>query len=355
MAQSKYKNLRVGSFIFIALVLFIGAILILGQKQNLFQQSIRISAVFSDVSGLQVGNNVRFTGIQVGTIMNIKILSDTSVNVDLSINKDVVPYIKKDSKATIGTEGLMGNTIVILLPGTSGTLNIEPGDQLPSINPVSIDDIIREIKTSSEKISMVANNLIEITEKINRGDGIFGKLFTDSDLTSQIDRTGENIASLSNNLSQITNRINDGRGTVGKLFVDTTFSKQLDSAIFNVKEISHNLEEFTNRINRSEGILGNLLVDTAINDNFYQASRNLETVLSNLSEVSVKLNDNSNALNRFIADPAFADSVDVMLNNLNKGIIEVTDASEALQNSGMVRAFSRKAKKNKKQASEPHE
>jgi phospholipid/cholesterol/gamma-HCH transport system substrate-binding protein len=348
MTQSKYNNLRVGFFIFISFTLFVGAILILGQKQSLFQQSVRISAVFSDVSGLQVGNNVRFTGIQVGIIMNIRILTDTSVNVELSINRDVVPFIKKDSKATIGTEGLMGNTIVIILPGTSGSSNIEAGDQIPSINPISIDDIIKEIKTSSEKISQVANNLIDITEKINRGDGIFGKLFTDSELTAQIDRTGANITNLSNNLSQITNRINTGGGTVGKLFVDTTFSMRLDSAVLNVNLISRNLEEFTDKINRSEGVLGNLLVDTTINDNFYQASRNLETVLSNLSEVSTKLNDKNNALNRFIADPAFADSVDVVLNNLNKGIIEVTAASEALQNSGMVRAFSRKAKKEKK-------
>lgn len=348
MVQNRTKNLRVGFFIFMAFVLFVGAILILGQKQSLFQQSIRISAVFSDVSGLQVGNNVRFTGIQVGTIMNISILSDTSVNVELSINKSVVPYIKKDSKATIGTEGLMGNTIVILLPGTSGTSNIEPGDVLPSINPVSIDDIIKEIKISSEKISKVANNLIEITEKINRGDGIFGKLFTDSELTAQIDRTGENIASLSNNLSEITSRINEGQGTVGKLFVDTAFSQQIDSASINIKLISKNLEEFTDKINQGEGILGNLMVDTTINDNFYQASKNLETVLANLSEVSKKLNDKDNALNRFIADPAFADSVDVMLNNLNEGIIEVTAASEALQRSGMVRAFSKKNKKSKK-------
>ncbi len=352
MAPSKSNNLRVGGFIFIAFILFVGAILILGQKQNLFQQSIRISTIFSDVSGLQVGNNVRFTGIQVGTIMDIKIVTDTSVNVELSINKSVVPYIKKDSRATIGTEGMMGNTIVIILPGTSGSANIEPGDQLPSINPVSIDDIIREIKKSSEKITEVADNLIEITQKINRGDGIFGKLFTDSDLTAQIDRTGENITSISGNLSEITKRINQGEGTMGKLFVDTTFSQRLDSAAINISLISQNLEDFTDKMNKGKGILGKMLADSSITNDFNKASKDLETVLSNLSEVSRKLNDQNNALNKFIADEAFADSVDIMLNNLNKGIIEVTEASEALQRSGVVRAFSKKDKKKKVKSAE---
>jgi phospholipid/cholesterol/gamma-HCH transport system substrate-binding protein len=344
-------NLKVGFFIFISFVLFVAAILVLGQKQNLFQQTIKVSSVFSDVRGLQVGDNVRFTGIQVGTIVSISILADTAVNVVLAINKSVVPYVKKDSRATIGTEGLMGNTVVILFPGTPGTSSIEPGDQLPAINPVDIDDIIKEIKISSEKISGVANNLIEITEKINRGDGIFGKLFTDSDLTAQIDQTGKNIATLTQNLSDLLQKINTGQGVVGKLFVDTTFAHQLDTTIQNVTQISENLEDFSKKVNEGVGILGNLFADTTRTNDFIKVSENLQTTLQNLSEISSKLNDKNNALNKFIADSAFADSVEVMMTNLNKGIVEVTQASEAVQRSGFVRAFSKKDKKNKNKKS----
>jgi phospholipid/cholesterol/gamma-HCH transport system substrate-binding protein len=348
MSTGKYTNLRVGLFIFVSFVLFVVGILLLGQKQSLFQQTIRISSVFSDVRGLKVGNNVRFTGIDVGAVVNISILSDTAVTVFFSIDKNVVPYIKKDSRATIGTESLMGNTIVIVLPGTPGSPTIEPGDQLAIIEPVDIDDIIKEIKRSSEKISNVANNLIEITEKINRGDGIFGKLFTDSDLTAQIDRTGENITRLTKNLSELSTKVNEGRGILGKLFVDSAFTHRLDTATINIARISKNLEEFTGKINNGEGVLGNLFADTTLTGDFHQASKNLETMLSNLSEVSQKLNNENNALNKFIDDPAFADSVEVMLNNMNEGIIEVTKASEALQRSGLVRAFSKKDKKEKK-------
>jgi phospholipid/cholesterol/gamma-HCH transport system substrate-binding protein len=352
MPREKYTNLRVGLFIFISFVLFVVAILILGQKQSLFQQTIRISSVFNDVRGLKVGNNVRFTGIDVGAVVNISILSDTAVTIVFSIDKNVVPYIKKDSRTTIGTDGLMGNPIIIILPGTPGTPTIEPGDQLAVIPPVDIDDIIKEIKHSSEKISEVASNLIEITEKINRGDGIFGKLFTDSDLTAQIDRTGENITRLTQNLSELSTKVNQGRGILGKLFVDSAFTHRLDTATINIAQISKNLEEFTGKINSGEGVLGNLFADTTLAGDFRQAGKNLETVLSNLSEVSQKLNNENNALNKFIDDPAFADSVDVMLDNLNEGIIEVTKASKALQRSGLVRAFSKKDKKEKKKAKE---
>lgn len=348
MAAKSNRSIRVGLFIFLSFILFVAAILILGRKRNMFQPTIRISTVFRDVRGLKVGNNVRFTGIEVGAVVGISIISDTAVSVELSMDKSVVPYIKNDSKATIGTEGLMGSKIVIILPGSPGAESIKPGDQLLAMNPVEIDDIIKEIKTSSEKISLVANNLIEITEKINRGDGIFGKFFTDSELTAQIEQSGKNIAQLSANMNQLIYKLNSGQGTMGKMFVDTTFANRLDTASINIIEISENLEQITTKVNEGEGIFGRLFSDTTLTDNFYRASKDLEEILINLSEVSEKINRDDNALHKFIADPEFADTVEVMLNNLNTAIVEVTEASEALQRSGLVRAFSKDEEKRKK-------
>ncbi len=345
MAEIKNRSIRVGLFIFLSFVLFVLAILILGRKRNMFQPTLRIATIFSDVRGLKVGNNVRFTGIEVGAVVGISIISDTAVSVELSIDKHVVPYIKKDSKATIGTEGLMGSKLVMILPGSPGAESIEPGDQLMALNPVEIDDIMKDIKTSSEKISQVSNNLIEITEKINRGDGIFGKLFTDSEIADQIENSGRNIALLSANINQLVSKINSGQGMMGKLFVDTTFADRFDSASVNMVEISHNLEQLTARVNEGEGVFSRLFADTSLTDNFYSASKDLEAILNNLSEVSEKMNSEDNALHKFIADPEFADSVEVMLENLNTAIIEVTAASEALQESGLVRAFSKDKEK----------
>jgi phospholipid/cholesterol/gamma-HCH transport system substrate-binding protein len=348
MATKKSYNSRLGLFILISFLLFVGAILILGRKRNLFQQTVKISSVFKDVRGLQVGNNVRFTGIEVGAITGISILSDTAVSVILSIDKSVTPYIKADSRATIGTDGLMGNKIVIILPGTPGSNSIRSGDQLLSMEPIEIDDIIREIQKSSEKISEVANNLIEITEKINRGDGIFGKLFTDSELTLEIEKTGKNIELLTKNLNELSKKINAGEGLVGRVLMDTTFADRLDITSQNIALVSENLKEFTASMSEGKGIMGQLFADTSLIDNFYSASKNLEKLLGNLAEVSIKLNNEDNALNKFIADTAFADSVDVLLMRMNKGVVEVTEASEALQRSGLVRAFSKDEEKLKK-------
>ncbi len=345
MTQDKKISIRVGLFIFISFLLLVGAILILGRKRNMFQQSIKIATVFSNVQGLRVGNNVRFTGIEVGAVSNIKILTDTSALVVLSIDKGAVPFIKKDSRTIIGSEGLMGSKIVMLLPGTPGSPAVEDGDEITSERSIEFDDIIKEIQISGEKISEVANNLIEITGKINRGDGIFGKLFTDSELTQEIDQTGKNIESLSRNLKEVTEKINAGEGLIGHILMDTTFAQKLDETSINVAIISSNIEKLSSRIKNGEGSLGQLFADTTSAKGFIRMSQDLEKAVNNLSEISQKMNDPSNALNQFIADSAFADTLKITFRNLNKGLTEITEASEAVQRSGIVRAFSKDKKK----------
>jgi phospholipid/cholesterol/gamma-HCH transport system substrate-binding protein len=311
----------------------------------MFQPTIKISTVFRDVRGLKVGNNVRFTGIEVGSIVNIAILSDTAVSVEMNMDRSVVPYIKKDSRATIGNDGLMGNKIVVILPGTTGSEPVESGDVLPSIKPVEIDDIIINIRESSEKISKVADNLIEITEKINGGYGLFGKVFTDSDFSEDIERTGKNIAELTGNLVVMTDKLNNEQGIMGEVLFDTAFAGEWENTSKSLNEISAHLEEFTSLINSSEGVIGKLVADTAMAEDLSRISHNLDLVLENLKDVSMKINDEKNALHKFVADPAFADSVDILLDRVNKGVVEVTQAAKSIQKSRLLGGSSKKDKK----------
>ncbi len=344
MPENKNNSLRIGVFIFIAFLFFIAAILILGRKRNMFKPTIKISTVFRDVRGLKVGNNVRFTGIEVGAIVEISIISDTAVAVEMSMDRQVVPFIKKSSLATIGNDGLMGNKIVIILPGIPGTDAVESGDILPSVEPVELDDIISDIQNASSKISQVSNNLIEITEKINNGDGLFDKVFTESEFSKDIEKSGKNIADLSENLAEITAKLNNGNSIMGKLLFDPEFSKEWEKTTNNISGISANLEKISEKINHGDGVFGKMLTDTTMAGNFENAGKDLEIVLKNLAEVSMKLNDERNALHKFISDTTFADSLELLLNRVNKGVVEVTSAAETLQNSRLLGGSSKKDK-----------
>jgi phospholipid/cholesterol/gamma-HCH transport system substrate-binding protein len=345
MKSTRQANIRLGMYIAVGVALFILIIYLIGNKQKMFGMNVKVTTVFRDVVGLREGGLVRFTGIDVGAVSKLTIESDSSVLVEMAIDKKVTPFIKKNSIATIGSQGLMGNKLIILLPGSPDEASIEPGDQLPSVPPVEADDILKEVKTSSERISVVSGNLIDITRKMNRGEGIFGKIFTDTAFAANLAATSQNLRTLSDGISR-------GEGFLGKLLADPEFSADLDSTAQYIAEISANLEGITDKVNRGEGVIGKLFTDTAFTINIYEASenlsastRNLEEVTWNLIELTETMNEGQGAFNKIMADSAFADSLDIALHNLNETLIEIRKASEALQHSGLVRAFSKKSKR----------
>ena len=301
--------------------------------------------MFNDVKGLRDGGNVRFTGIVVGNVTRMVILNDSTVEVEMAIEKKVTPFIKKNSLATIASDGLMGNKIIVLLPGSADESPIVEGDVLPSIEPIEIDDILREIMTSGERIAIVSSNLIEISDKINRGEGIFGKIFTDTTMSYNLEKSSQN-------LKEISDRVNRGEGLIGRLLVDTTFARNLDSAALYMEAISYNFEGITDKINKGEGMFGKFFTDTTLSNNLQQASQNLNTSSHNLEilskdliEITDKINNGKGVINKFLVDSVFADSLDITLQQLNETIIEIEAASVALQRSGLVRAFSKKEDK----------
>jgi len=342
-------------FIAGGVLLFIVIIYLIGGKHNMFTSSVRITTVFTDVKGLQEGANVRFTGIDVGAVNRLEILTDSTVLVEISLDRKVTKFIKKDSRATIASQGLMGNKLVIIMPGSADEKSIDQGDNLPSLAAVELDDIIKEIKISGERISAVSANLILITDKMERGEGIFGKIFTDTSFAYNLSRTSHNIRVLSD-------QINRGEGLLGKLLVRSDFSSELDSAANYISDISQNLEGITDKINRGEGLIGRMTTDTTLTYNIYQVSQNLSNATQNLqkmtwnlTEFTETMNSGQGVLNKMLVDSAFADSLDVALQNLNKTLIELQIASEAVQQSGMVRAFSRKARKEEEKARKEEE
>ena len=125
MKKDTSNKIKLGIFISIGMMVFIVGIYFIGAGRQLFTSTFRISGVFKDVAGLQPGNNVRLSGINVGTVDNIVIVSDTSVRVEILIEESVRMYIKKDAVASIGSEGLIGNKTIILYPGTGGKMEIE--------------------------------------------------------------------------------------------------------------------------------------------------------------------------------------------------------------------------------------
>jgi phospholipid/cholesterol/gamma-HCH transport system substrate-binding protein len=193
MKKNTNNNIRLGIFVAIGIVLFIVGVYFIGKKQQLFSTTFRISGVFKDVSGLQPGNNVRFSGIDVGIVENITIISDTSVKVDLLINENTRKFIKKDAKAVIGSEGLMGNKIVTITPGTAAKATVQNNDVIGTTNPINFDEVFTKLMDITDNAAYITGDLADITGSIRSGRGTIGKLFKDTAFAENLDQTLGNI------------------------------------------------------------------------------------------------------------------------------------------------------------------
>ena len=202
MEPSAKSKIRLGLFILTAALLFVGAVFYLGKKKNLFTATFNVHGTFRNVSGLQLGNNVRFAGITVGTIGNIVILSDTSVKVEMVIENSTKKFIKKDSYATIGSEGLMGDRVVNITQGTFASSSIEEGDEIQTLEPAETDAILASLQATGENAEFITNQLAEIFFKINSGQGVLGRLIQDSAFAGNLSQTIDNLKAGTEGFSQ---------------------------------------------------------------------------------------------------------------------------------------------------------
>ena len=155
--SEKFK-VRLGLFVAGGLTLFVLAIFIIGKQKNLFNPVFKLTSNFYNLSGLQVGNNVRFAGINVGTVDNIKIINDSTVKVEMLIKKEIKQFIKTDCMVGIGSEGLIGDRLLVITQGSSDSASVNEGQQLVSKEPVETDAIIASL-------SVTAGNVENITDR----------------------------------------------------------------------------------------------------------------------------------------------------------------------------------------------
>lgn len=191
--KDKASKVKLGIFVVVGVVLFLVGIYYIGQKQRLFSPTFRINAMYKDINGLQVGNNVRFAGIDIGTVEAIEIINDTSVKVQMLLDKEVKKFIKADAAAAIGSEGLMGNKLVLLSPGTSTAAEIENDAMVKTANGSSIDEIMASVKVVADNAAIITGDLAVVMGNIKDGKGSIGKLLSDEKVANDLGQTVSNL------------------------------------------------------------------------------------------------------------------------------------------------------------------
>lgn len=203
MGKDSGKSIKLGLFITTALVVIMVAVYLIGQKQHLFSSNFRISGTFNDVGGLQAGNNVRFAGVNIGTVESIAITGNNTVKVVLLIDEEAHKFIKKDSIAAVGSESMMGNKVVVLAPGSEDEVQVGNNGVIRTAATVTIDDILKQIKHTSDNAVAITANLAELTGTIHSGKGTLGKVFMDQSLANDMRSTVGNFKESSAGLKEL--------------------------------------------------------------------------------------------------------------------------------------------------------
>ena len=288
------NNVRLGLFVVAGLACLLATLFLLGRKQNMFSRSMEVQADFRNVSGLLTGNNVRLGGITVGTVKEITIFNDTTVRVAMSLNRDVRPFVRRNTVAVIGTDGLVGNTIINLNAAPGAAPLVNPGDILATRTPVGIDAMLGTLDISNKNLVGITENLRQITNRLN-GDNAFWKLLDDEQLTADMRTSLRNTAAASARLNTaaldvqaLTHGVRQGRGPAGYLFTDTAFAGRLGHAARQLAGTSDTLAATIATLKRQvqtpSGPLHTLLTDTTLSRQLRRSVHNVETGTAGFSQ-----------------------------------------------------------------------
>jgi phospholipid/cholesterol/gamma-HCH transport system substrate-binding protein len=297
MKEQTINRAKLGAFVLIGTTFLLLGLYFIGTNKNVFHSSIKVSANFTNVNGLLAGNNVRFNGINVGTVSMVYAVADTSIKVEFTLDKGLTQFISKNSIASIGTDGLLGSKLINISPGGGPMQQIQENDVLNSLNPLQMDNAMRTLVKTNENLEVISDNLKGVSEKLNNSSSLWN-LLGDSLLAQNVRNavvrfklTGDNTATITGDLREIMKDVKAGKGTIGSLLTDTSFSHRLNQTIINIKTISDTIalvsgdfKSISGKLKNVEGSIGTLLTDTMFVHNLNQSMETIKKGAGNFNE-----------------------------------------------------------------------
>ncbi|HUH48199.1 MAG TPA: MlaD family protein [Arenibacter sp.] len=321
MAKTASQNLKLGIFVFLGTLILLVAAYLIGNKQNMFEKTFSISAVFKSAGGLQNGNNVRFSGINVGTVNKIEMINDTTIRVHMKLEEKMLRHMHNDAIASIGSDGLVGSMIVNIVPGEGTAPYIASGDELISYSKVATQDMINTLNTTNENAALLTADLLKVTRALTRGEGTLGRLLNDTIMAMNLQQIIVDLKSTTTNADQMAASLNgmvnqsDLKGSVaGVLLNDTISAGQM-------RYIIENLETSTNEIKKM--------------------SQDLNAVIGGIK-------NGDGALRYFTQDTTFVNQLNRTMRNIEQGTDRFNENMEALKHNFLTKGYFRKLQKNKK-------
>ncbi len=325
MAKDTVNNIKLGIFVTVGMLVLIISLYMIGKNQSFFGSNFYLYARFRNISGLTQGNNVRYSGIQAGTVNKIRVIDDTTIEVTLVISKKMKPFIKQNAEASIGNEGLMGNKVINITPNTQPAPEIEDGGMLITRRITNTDDMMQVLSVTNENVSAISENLKDAVIRINNSKALWN-ILEDTSISEGLHASMANIRmasarinEMSVSLDAIISDVHEGKGAAGAILADKNVADNIRQAVANINTASR---EATVVVAKADSIVQQLQRDAS------NGKGTLHAVLKDTGMV-VKLNTS--------------------LQNIEKGTAAFNENMEALKHNVLTRGyFKKKARQERK-------
>lgn len=310
----------VAGIFFLVLMLYM-----IGKNESLFGAKITLKTHFRNAQGLLPGNNIRYSGIEVGTVKSVSILNDTTIEVVMLIKENMREYIRKNAVASINTDGLMGNKLVNITPSDAAAPFVKEGDILPSKKPLDTDEMMRVLSETNNDIAIVVEDLKKSIQRINNSTALWNLLGDETipqnlrNSMVQVHRATSGVNRMVGDLQMVVNHVQSGQGALGTVLYDTAFSRNLNEAMAKVRTISEQADTLSSQVST---------LASSIHQDVQQGDGMVNALLKD-KDLTIKLNNS--------------------LENIEKGTESFQQNMEALKSNFLFRGYFRRQERQQRQ------
>lgn len=338
--QVKWSQLKVGVLVLVALTALTALIFLMsGNVGGMFQGRITLRSYFENSAGLKVGAPVNLEGVTIGNVKAIRIVPArqlTPVEVVMRISKQFQQDLRSDSKTSLDTIGVLGDTVVDIDSKFATGGPVQDNGELKTTETPNLSDVIKSSQGTIEQLNTILAKVDNLVDSLNSGKGSIGMLINDPSLYNRAIQT-------LNQIQGLVDQISNGKGSIGKLVADDTLYNRANDAVGRLQHIADEMDN-------GQGSIGKLLKDETLYNNLKESTRNLNEILAQINsgkgsigmltknqEFANKLNDTVTKLNsvltqvdagrgtigKLLKDPALYNHTDQVMTNTSDLIVAV--------------------------------